>query len=69
MRCYECGWSKLSRMRNGETRCQRCGTKAPVSSIPTESTENVSAVAKLYTGVLIAFSLVFPFLLPFILAA
>lgn len=67
MKCFECGWPRISRTREGERRCPRCGTAATPSAGRASSKPEGSKVARIYTGVLAVFALVFPFLVPIIL--
>jgi hypothetical protein len=52
----------------GERWCPRCGAKGSAEPVAvTPARERISMAVKVYTGILIVFSLVLPFLMPFII--
>jgi DNA-directed RNA polymerase subunit RPC12/RpoP len=67
MRCYECGWSRISRTREGGFACPRCGTRAVASQRTESAEEQPSLVVKIYTLTFAVIGLGLPFLIPIIL--
>lgn len=67
LKCFECGWPRVSRTREGALVCPRCGTKAAPGQKIEEASERPSKVVQVYTFVFAAFALTFPFLVPIIL--
>lgn len=67
MSCYECGWSRISRTRDGHRVCPRCGAAEAPSHHKEEAGEQPTGVVKAYTGFFAVFGLLFPFLIPIIL--
>lgn len=67
MRCYECGWPNLQRKRGGGLHCPRCGTRSHSRRSSDDPGEQPSRVVKTYTGILLAWALISPFLVPIII--
>lgn len=68
MKCYECGFPKISKNRYGERRCPRCGTKAgKPAAVVARKSEQPSLVVKVFTLTFALFALTFPFLVPLLL--
>lgn len=67
MSCYECGWPNITRTRDGQRCCPRCGTAEPAGRTAAEPAEQPSGVVKAYTGFFAVVGLLFPFLVPIII--
>lgn len=66
MKCFECGWARVSRTREGGLRCPRCGTAVDAKREQQASAEQPSTVVKVYTLAFAIFGLAFPFFVPII---
>ncbi len=67
MSCFECGWPRLSRTRDGEHRCPRCGTRGKVDKAAGKTGDEPSKTVKIFTGFFAVWGLLFPFLVPIII--
>jgi hypothetical protein len=66
LHCQECGLKAPSTRTDRAEPCSRCGGQA-FSGQKSGSAGEPSKVVKVYTGVLIAWALIFPFLVPIII--
>ena len=68
MKCYECGWPRISRTRHGARVCPRCGTKARADLPPVQASPNEqpSKTVQYFVGFFAVLGLSFPFFVPLI---